>query len=408
MKHATLIGALAIVSVLVGPEIHGQNEVWVEGRVPGEMWVLALDVFNPDGTVVVEVENLSPEQRRIVAGAVRWQQAFWQKMGRASSLGLKDGLLDTRDYCALGFQLSEYEPQPPWVSPPRFFDEWAAKSEAIIESRVTGVAPAFDASGDPAMRVTVSVNRLLFARSEFSDELHFFIPAGEFVAGDAVYCALPNWGGYEPRVGDSLILGAFFPAKGPSHSVLGQVRPAEILEVDLESGSVERMGMYSVSTEAVGFPTSLYDFVEQVRQMHLDGVMDVVSWNETALGHEKRLTEKPVWPERRDKTPKAILGNRPLYPREACGERAKGIVVVQVTVDSAGFVIDAETLAILMVASPDLHEKFRENAEKSARLWRFEPAMRNGVSIAAYHVIPLRFDPQGICRVWRQLSRQGR
>ncbi|MCY4559177.1 MAG: hypothetical protein OXF79_22925 [Chloroflexi bacterium] len=273
--NRTTIPTAVLAALLAGSTAFGQARL-------DYTWISASEVLNPDGTVKPEFRpgdlpetgptTAGDHMRTLGRAVARWQQKFWKKFGRASALGLEDGaLLNSRTYC-IGDMQDAFGFPAPWTQPPDEFDDWAARAEAIIEARVSRLAPGFDIYGDPQMLLTLSVDRHLFVPERpYSNELHIVVPVGEFVSGDAVFCRAETWGGYRPRVGDRLIVGAFVPAGGPSHSVLQHVESHQIFRVDEDSGKLRRLGR---EPQDRGFPTSLHDFASQVHQLWLDGALD--------------------------------------------------------------------------------------------------------------------------------------
>ena len=80
---------------------------------------------------------------------------------------------------------------------------------------------------------------------------------------------------------------------------------------------------------------------------------------------------------------KAIFRQEPSYPPGARQGRISGSVIVQVTVDESGKVINARTLCG--------HDYFARTSEEAARRWRFTPTMVNGVPVKVVGTITFNF-----------------
>ncbi len=82
--------------------------------------------------------------------------------------------------------------------------------------------------------------------------------------------------------------------------------------------------------------------------------------------------------------PKAKASNRPPeYPREMRKEGRIGYVTLRIIVDANGNVTDIQTL--------DGDEPFVTEAITAVKKWRYEPATMNGVPIAVYRNIKIKF-----------------
>jgi TonB family protein len=79
----------------------------------------------------------------------------------------------------------------------------------------------------------------------------------------------------------------------------------------------------------------------------------------------------------------------PGYPESAIRRNVGGVVQVRVLVGTSGEVLDAE-----VVSSPDPLGSLDREALRAARLWRFEPATRDGVPIQVWYSIPMEFKPK--------------
>ena len=80
---------------------------------------------------------------------------------------------------------------------------------------------------------------------------------------------------------------------------------------------------------------------------------------------------------------------RPAYPRDALRARAEGTVMLQVLVDVDGRPIDVQ------IQSSSGNRSLDDTARKHVlKRWRFKPAMRDGVAIQAYGLVPVAFKLQ--------------
>lgn len=171
---------------------------------------------------------------------------------------------------------------PEWVPPSRF-NEWVGVSEAIIEGHVTGVYPGFGGMGNPSSLITVSVAGNLYpAEKPIPSVLQIVIPVAEFVIGDVIFCGYKSWGGYYPRKGDVLLIGAFAPPEGDAGSFLDLVVPSQVFVLG-DYGSLERLrrtNMHgdpvpfdeSERSEVSGFPDTLMEFYDSVNELWANGV----------------------------------------------------------------------------------------------------------------------------------------
>jgi protein TonB len=81
---------------------------------------------------------------------------------------------------------------------------------------------------------------------------------------------------------------------------------------------------------------------------------------------------------------KAVSLPKPVYSRAALANRVGGIVLIKVTIDETGKVIEAEDAC---GAHPLLFERAREAALKA----RFTPTLRSGVPVKVSGVITYKF-----------------
>ena len=80
---------------------------------------------------------------------------------------------------------------------------------------------------------------------------------------------------------------------------------------------------------------------------------------------------------------------RPIYPRDALRTRTEGTVMLQVLVDVDGRPLDVQ------VQSSSGNRSLDDTARKHVlKRWRFKPAMRDGVAIQAYGLVPVAFKLQ--------------
>ncbi len=258
-------------------------------------WTPATDVFRSSGEMRPEYAvppnlefgliQFEGEPQWIGPVIRRWRQDFLDRYGSASELGLRDGSLpDSREYCVETMVSTEHLKSRK-ATPPAEFDEWVSRSEAIVEGHVVEITPGFDGWGDPAMLIALDVVKHLYAPEKpFATRLHLSMPVGEFVAGDAVFCSRETWGGYRPRVGDKLIVGAFFRAPDAGSSVLLNIDRDQVFLVDDDGGlvrlhrryesrsSVERQFVrladgLRAEVPADGFPRTLPGFSERVHEL---------------------------------------------------------------------------------------------------------------------------------------------
>lgn len=76
----------------------------------------------------------------------------------------------------------------------------------------------------------------------------------------------------------------------------------------------------------------------------------------------------------------------PTYPRDALRTRAEGMVLLQVLVDVDGRPLDVQ------VQTSSGHRSLDDTARKHVlKHWRFRPAMRDGVAMQAYGLVPIAF-----------------
>jgi protein TonB len=84
-----------------------------------------------------------------------------------------------------------------------------------------------------------------------------------------------------------------------------------------------------------------------------------------------------------DELPEAIAKVAPEYPDSAREHGVDGTVIVNALVCASGTIIDA----YIAKSIPDLDDA----AERAVRQWIFHPAMTDGLPVAVWVVIPVRF-----------------
>jgi protein TonB len=87
-----------------------------------------------------------------------------------------------------------------------------------------------------------------------------------------------------------------------------------------------------------------------------------------------------------DSPPTPIKTRAPDYPELARAAGAEGTVMVEVTIDKNGRVIEAR------VISSDTIKSLEEAAKKAAMDWLFNPAKQRDIPVKARIVIPFEFD----------------
>ena len=84
-----------------------------------------------------------------------------------------------------------------------------------------------------------------------------------------------------------------------------------------------------------------------------------------------------------DSPPRPIKVTRPEYPAEALEKGIEGVVVVQITIDAEGKVVDPTVAESV--------EGLDEAALACVREWRFEPAKKDGEAVPATARAPIAF-----------------
>ncbi len=84
--------------------------------------------------------------------------------------------------------------------------------------------------------------------------------------------------------------------------------------------------------------------------------------------------------------PRIINGEKPEYPEQAREKGLEGTVRLQILVNVRGQVESVQTVASSGYAELD------RTAEQAVRAWRFSPALKNGIPVAAWATVPIVFD----------------
>lgn len=79
----------------------------------------------------------------------------------------------------------------------------------------------------------------------------------------------------------------------------------------------------------------------------------------------------------------------PAYPRDAIRTNAQGTVMLRVLVD-----VDGRPLEVIVDRSSGHRSLDREAVRQVQQRWRFEPAMRDGVAVQAWGLVPIDFNLQ--------------
>lgn len=85
-----------------------------------------------------------------------------------------------------------------------------------------------------------------------------------------------------------------------------------------------------------------------------------------------------------DQAPRPLRTRAPEYPSVARAAEMEGKVLVEVTIDERGWVIDARVLS-------SEAEIFESAALEAIRQWRFRPAEQSGHPVRARIIVPLEF-----------------
>ena len=79
--------------------------------------------------------------------------------------------------------------------------------------------------------------------------------------------------------------------------------------------------------------------------------------------------------------------NQPRYPAKEAREGVGGTVVLRVTIDASGNVLD------VAVQRSSRNRNLDRAAMDAARRWKFNPGMRNGVKVGGDVLVPVKFTP---------------
>ena len=82
--------------------------------------------------------------------------------------------------------------------------------------------------------------------------------------------------------------------------------------------------------------------------------------------------------------PSPILKVMPVYPEKCREEKVEGIVILEVTTDKGGNVIDAQILK-------DTHPELDRAAQEAIKQWKYEPVTKNGKPISAMFTVAVDF-----------------
>jgi protein TonB len=88
-----------------------------------------------------------------------------------------------------------------------------------------------------------------------------------------------------------------------------------------------------------------------------------------------------------DSAPVTVKRDAPAYTARARQLRQRGSVFLNILVDETGKVSDVQV--IQGIPGSDLNE----SAEKAARSWTFEPALKDGVPVKVWKFEKLLFEP---------------
>ncbi len=291
----------------------------------GHVWFTpATRVLREDGSLkgryaggVKEGASRDPDEPAGVGSGVRyWQSRFRETYDSARSLGLQDGdRPDSRAHCVLDEMTTSSGPLL-IGDPPDEFEDWAAQTAALVETRVVALTPGFDRGSDPKLLVSLAVERHFYPPKEpFAQRLHIIMPVGEFVAGDTVFCARQTWGGYRPRLDDRLVVAAFDRPVDADDSLLPVRNPNRVFFVG-DDGALIRLNrgyekdrrltrsfvrLRTPNGDVVkwltgGFPTTLDDLVDQMRRLWDSGALNGPTFSdllreERRKAHQDRKSE---------------------------------------------------------------------------------------------------------------------
>ncbi|WP_158305386.1 energy transducer TonB [Opitutus terrae] len=85
-----------------------------------------------------------------------------------------------------------------------------------------------------------------------------------------------------------------------------------------------------------------------------------------------------------DELPVPVKSVAPTYPPEMKQEKASGIVMVKISIDENGDVVDR-------VVAKSTRAEFDEAALAAISKWKFKPAKKDGAAVKATVTIPIKF-----------------
>jgi protein TonB len=86
------------------------------------------------------------------------------------------------------------------------------------------------------------------------------------------------------------------------------------------------------------------------------------------------------------KPPTKIKDVRPIYPQEAMGAKVQGVVIIEATIDTQGFVSDAKVLRSIPLLD--------QAALDAVRQWEFTPTLFNGQPVPVIMTVTVNFTVQ--------------
>ena len=86
------------------------------------------------------------------------------------------------------------------------------------------------------------------------------------------------------------------------------------------------------------------------------------------------------------KVPTKIKDVRPIYPQEALGAKVQGVVIIEATIDTQGFVSDAKVLRSIPLLD--------QAALDAVRQWEFTPTILNGQPVPVIMTVTVNFAVQ--------------
>jgi TonB family protein len=86
-----------------------------------------------------------------------------------------------------------------------------------------------------------------------------------------------------------------------------------------------------------------------------------------------------------DQDAKVLIQTAPEYPASSLRKRESGIVLLKVTIDANGTVIDAD------IEKSSNYRTLDRAARKSVAKWKFSPKIENGVAVPSQLLIPIEY-----------------